>query len=152
MKKLLFFLLLISSTAYGQDLTVTPTGIIKNNTLDLGVYSLKTEVTELQAALYTLQVKVNSMVAGGIVQPNQQSSNYTLKASDNGATVVMNCNRCTVTLPSLTAGVKCFIVAPKGTVYFATTGIGFQTGSSKSMTINSRPVMVDYLTQTVNVR
>lgn len=150
--KNLLFLLLITSTTYGQDLTIKPTGIITNSTLDLGVYALKTEVTELQAALYTLQVKVNSMVVGGIVPPNQQSGNYTLKESDNGATVVMNCNRCTVTLPSLTAGFKCYVVSTKGTLYFATTGIGFQAGSVKQMSVNSRPVMVDYLTQTVNVR
>ena len=139
--KNLLFLLLITSTAYGQDLTVTPTGIIKNNTLDFGVYALKTEVTELQAALYTLQVKVNSMVAGGTggeLSPKDiTASTYTVTQSDAN-TPLRFLNKCTVTFSSqIKVPFSCRIQMAGGQVTFTGTNIQSKFNYKRIQTTNA---------------
>lgn len=139
--KNLLFLLLITSTAYGQDLTVTPTGIIKNNTLDLGVYSLKTEVTELQAALYTLQVKVNSMSGGGTggeLSPKDiTASTYTVTQSDAN-TPLRFLNKCTVTFSSqIKVPFSCRIQMAGGQVTFIGTNIQSKFNYKRIQTTNA---------------
>ena len=139
--KNLLFLLLITSTAYGQDLTVTPTGIIKNNTLDLGVYSLKTEVTELQAALYTLQVKVNSMSGGGtggeLAPKDITASTYTVTQSDAN-TPLRFLNKCTVTFSSqIKVPFSCRIQMAGGQVTFIGTNIQSKFNYKRIQTTNA---------------
>lgn len=139
MKYILF--LLITSTAYGQDLTVTPTGIIKNNTLDLGVYALKTEVTELQAALYTLQVKVNSMSGGGTggeLSPKDiTASTYTVTQSDAN-TPLRFLNKCTVTFSSqIKVPFSCRIQMAGGQVTFIGTNIQSKFNYKRIQTTNA---------------
>ena len=141
MKNLLLFLLLITSTAYGQDLTVTPTGIIKNNTLDFGVYALKTEVTELQAALYTLQVKVNSMSGGGTggeLSPKDiTASTYTVTQSDAN-TPLRFLNKCTVTFSSqIKVPFSCRIQMAGGQVTFIGTNIQSKFNYKRIQTTNA---------------
>ena len=141
MKYIIFLLLLITSAAYGQDLTVTPTGIIKNNTLDLGVYSLKTEVTELQAALYTLQVKVNSMSGGGTggeLSPKDiTASTYTVTQSDAN-TPLRFLNKCTVTFSSqIKVPFSCRIQMAGGQVTFIGTNIQSKFNYKRIQTTNA---------------
>lgn len=141
MKYIIFLLLLITSTAYGQDLTVTPTGIIKNNTLDLGVYALKTEVTELQAALYTLQVKVNSMSGGGTggeLSPKDiTASTYTVTQSDAN-TPLRFLNKCTVTFSSqIKVPFSCRIQMAGGQVTFIGTNIQSKFNYKRIQTTNA---------------
>ena len=141
MKNLLLFLLLITSTAYGQDLTVTPTGIIKNNTLDFSVYALKTEVTELQAALYTLQVKVNSMSGGGTggeLSPKDiTASTYTVTQSDAN-TPLRFLNKCTVTFSSqIKVPFSCRIQMAGGQVTFIGTNIQSKFNYKRIQTTNA---------------
>lgn len=141
MKYIIFLLLLITSTAYGQDLTVTPTGIIKNNTLDFGVYALKTEVTELQAALYTLQVKVNSMSGGGTggeLSPKDiTASTYTVTQSDAN-TPLRFLNKCTVTFSSqIKVPFSCRIQMAGGQVTFIGTNIQSKFNYKRIQTTNA---------------
>ena len=141
MKYIIFLLLLITSAAYGQDLTVTPTGIIKNNTLDLGVYALKTEVTELQAALYTLQVKVNSMSGGGtggeLAPKDITASTYTVTQSDAN-TPLRFLNKCTVSFSgAIKVPFSCRIQMAGGQVTFIGTNIQSKFNYKRIQTTNA---------------
>ena len=141
MKYIIFLLLLITSAAYGQDLTIKPTGIITNSTLDLGVYSLKTEVTELQAALYTLQVKVNSMSGGGTggeLSPKDiTASTYTVTQSDAN-TPLRFLNKCTVTFSSqIKVPFSCRIQMAGGQVTFIGTNIQSKFNYKRIQTTNA---------------
>ena len=108
--------------------------------------------------LPAMQQQINNIVippTAGIGKPIIKTSSYTVSDTCYMRTIYMNCNGCTVTLPTCSPGLKFWVQAAGGTVTLVNSfcGSGWVSGSTKTMSINQRPVMVDYKTsQITNAR
>lgn len=112
------------------------------NTQAADITKAKSDIAALQAG------------SGSIPIPIVTTGNYTLTLADYDKTIFVNCSGCTVSMPPLVAGFRCFIVRDgNGTPNVRSTGGVTQTGATAVAVKNGGGQWVTYKTATrVNVQ
>ena len=149
-----------ANSAYNAATTAQTTAngaVSVNSNQAVQITTANNNITALQQADIDIKNQIANIVippSAGIPAPVVTSTSYTLTAADYNKTIWLSCSSCTVYTPILPAGFKCFIQSSVGTVSIKPVGlVTYQVGSDLSVTVNQRPVMIDYrTTSNVNVR
>lgn len=169
MKKLLLFVLILSCTETFSQATVDSFLFLKKNQLKDSVVdgkavkvlieplaiSLAPVVNSTKATVESLTVDLKAAndriarleaLAPGLPTPGEiNTSTYTLTASDNGKTILAKVG-CTITIPVMKAGFKCWVVRKSGSVKFSG-NYTKRTGFTPLASINQK-VEIHYDTDT----